>query len=131
MEALNLKDDIDFLVNQIKDPWSLSQFCSEMHNAFEAETLVARCIHLCKRNIEQTGEIFAFLGDKFKTDKFESRGNHRFQVISDPFNAYQQLIEKGYFEEKQQGKKTVVVPTEKLIMELKKYFEFKNEVASS
>ncbi len=112
---------IKSLTDKIKDNWSLCEFFSETDNASEKEYLTAETIHACALNYAEHGECFSIRGN------IKDSGGGLFKNAT----AYQWMIENGYFAEHQRTvdgeKKTVIIPTDKLLTKLERFFAAKGE----
>lgn len=99
------------LAGLIKDNCSLCNFLGK----YEKEDLVAGTIHACVTNYEKRGEAFSFKGNISDNQLFQS-GTY-----------YNALVRDGYFTEGTYEGKATIIPTDKLLTDLEKFFNLEVE----
>ncbi len=112
-QILATEEDVRRLAEKIDNSFSL---CSFMGKA-EKEYMVAYNITSCVNNLDnpEYGKLVSFKGNVSSTH--------------DNWTSYQYLIEEGFFVEDTFQDKIVVLPTQKLINKLDRYFNREKEFA--
>lgn len=102
---------IQHLCEKVKSNWDLCQLFEGVQHASEKEYMAAETIHACRINHAAHGECFSFKGN------IKDGGGMLVQNVQ----SYRWLVENGYFEEGQHGGKTIIIPTDKLLMKLERH----------
>jgi hypothetical protein len=100
--------DVQRLARRIKDNWSLCNFLGKA----EKEYMVATTIHACVKNHQTTGEMFSKKGGNL---------NHETRLCQNS-SSYAAMINDGYLVEADRQGEAVILPTQKLIDKLKRFF---------